>query len=358
MGGRQMVERIAARHPSVTTDRGAGTARGGVGRAGAERLRLGLDYLRFLDAAVRRHAAPCAGAPKSARRAGVVRLADVGLWRAVGGGRRGLARLLGALERGLPVAPATRRVPAREAPDAVLITPLVDIGLAAARSLRGGAARSACARCCRSGAGITCRARRCCGRCPTRVLVWNEVQRREAVDMHGVPAERVVVTGAQCYDQWFDRGAGAQPRGRSAPASGCGPIGRSSCTSARRSSAAPPSEPAFVEALDPGRAQQHATRGCKDIGILVRPHPARLDEWTDGRTCPGTATWRSGAPIRWTTRRRTTTSTRCTTAPPSSGLNTSAFIEAAVVGKPVHTVLLPEISDATTRKARSTSTTC
>src|SRR4029078_7756363 len=33
---------------------------------------------------------------------------------------------------------------------------------------------------------------------PERVLVWNQVQQDEAVTMHGLPAERVVATGAQC----------------------------------------------------------------------------------------------------------------------------------------------------------------
>ena len=40
---------------------------------------------------------------------------------------------------------------------------------------------------------------------PDRVIVWNDTQRAEAIELHGVPADRVVVTGAQCYDQWFDR---------------------------------------------------------------------------------------------------------------------------------------------------------
>ena len=40
---------------------------------------------------------------------------------------------------------------------------------------------------------------------PDRVFVWNETQKKEAVSWHRMPAERVVVTGAQCYDQWFDR---------------------------------------------------------------------------------------------------------------------------------------------------------
>ena len=40
---------------------------------------------------------------------------------------------------------------------------------------------------------------------PDRVFVWNETQAREAQTLHGVPRDRVVVTGAQCFDQWFDR---------------------------------------------------------------------------------------------------------------------------------------------------------
>ena len=40
---------------------------------------------------------------------------------------------------------------------------------------------------------------------PERVLVWNETRRREAIDVHGVPDDRVIVTGAQCFDHWFTR---------------------------------------------------------------------------------------------------------------------------------------------------------
>ena len=40
---------------------------------------------------------------------------------------------------------------------------------------------------------------------PDRLFVWNDVQKGEALGMHGVPPERVVVTGAQCFDRWFDR---------------------------------------------------------------------------------------------------------------------------------------------------------
>ena len=40
---------------------------------------------------------------------------------------------------------------------------------------------------------------------PDRVVLWNDFQKHEAVEMHDIPAERIVVTGAQLYDEWFAR---------------------------------------------------------------------------------------------------------------------------------------------------------
>jgi len=40
---------------------------------------------------------------------------------------------------------------------------------------------------------------------PDRVLVWNEVQATEAVEMHGVPRERVSVVGAAKFDPFFEQ---------------------------------------------------------------------------------------------------------------------------------------------------------
>jgi hypothetical protein len=38
---------------------------------------------------------------------------------------------------------------------------------------------------------------------PDRIIVWNELQRAEAVDLHGARPDQVTVTGAQAYDHWF-----------------------------------------------------------------------------------------------------------------------------------------------------------
>ena len=40
---------------------------------------------------------------------------------------------------------------------------------------------------------------------PERVFVWNEVQVRDAVELHGIPRERVRTTGAHVFDEWFGR---------------------------------------------------------------------------------------------------------------------------------------------------------
>ncbi len=40
---------------------------------------------------------------------------------------------------------------------------------------------------------------------PDLVLVWNEAQKAEAVRFHGISGDRVVATGAQLFDRWFER---------------------------------------------------------------------------------------------------------------------------------------------------------
>ena len=336
-GGRAMVERIAERFPNVRLAESPGRHAGAWSEL-ARRLRLGLDYLRFLDARY--------GTTPHLRRRGrerapraIVRLAESGTARWLGG-PVGIARRLAWLERGLPVAREQEAFIASHAPDVLLLTPLVDMGspqldhFAAARRLGVRTVLPV-------GSWDHLSSKALLRALPERVTVWNQSQRAEAIEMHGVPADRVVVTGAQAYDQWFDR----------APAINCDAfctkVGLRSdrpfvlyvCSSLFRGTA---SEPAFVERWI------QAVRGSgdsrlKDIGILVRPHPARRDEWkqVDLSGYRNVAFW-GAHPVDVETKEDYFDSMYYSAA--VVGLNTSAFIEAAVVGKPVHTVLLPEIS--------------
>jgi hypothetical protein len=334
MGGREMVERLAARHPGIRLADVPGRHAGAWAALG-QWIRLGLDYLRFLEPRYAR--TPHLRARARERAPGVI----VGLAESFVGPRP-VRTALGALERGLPVFDGTLAFLRREAPDVVLITPLVAIGslqvshFAAARRLGLRVVLPV-------GSWDHLSSKSLLRDIPERVLVWNDVQRREAIDLHGVPADRVVVTGAQAFDQWFDRGP---VRARDAF---CRRVGLAAdrpyllyvCSSLFRGTAF---EPAFVEAWI------QAVRGSDDpqvrtAGILVRPHPARLDEWREADLSGyrDVALW-GAHPVDDEAKAAYFDSMYYAGA--VVGLNTSAFLEAACVGRPVHTVLLPEISEA------------
>ena len=174
--------------------------------------------------------------------------------------------------------------------------------------------------------------------------------------MHGVPADRVVVTGAQCYDQWFDR----QPsRRREAFCARVGlradrPFVLYVCSSLFRGTA----ERAGVRrAVDPARCARSADPRLKDIGILVRPHPARLDEWkhVDLSGYQNVAFW-GAHPVDAEAKDDYFDSMYYSAA--VVGLNTSAFIEAGGRRQAgAHRAAAGDF-ERTTRKARCTSTTC
>jgi hypothetical protein len=143
------------------------------------------------------------------------------------------------------------------------------------------------------------------------------MQRREAADLHGIDPQRVVVTGAQAYDHWF--APAARRRARSSARVSASPrIGRCCCISARRRSSrrtrwasCAAGSTAIRQAADPA---------LRRAAILIRPHPQNAAQWKTSIRRPTTrsASGRAPAPIRWTARRAPITSTRCSTAAPSS----------------------------------------
>ena len=337
MGGREMVERLAAKHPNLTVGVSPNRAAGAWSDL-ARKIRLGLDYLRFLEP--RYAATPYLGerartrAPRS-----LVRLASAGPF-ATPRGRARVASMLRGFERGLPRGRELEAFMRAQAPDVVLITPLVDLGspqldhLATARALGLRTVLPV-------GSWDHLSSKALLRTFPDALLVWNQVQKAEAVEMHGAPPDRVAVTGAQAYDQWFDR---APSRSREAFCTRVGlradrPFVTWLCSSLFRGTA---SEPAFVmrwiEAL-----RGSGDPRLRDIGILVRPHPGRLDEWkgVDLTGYRNLALW-GAHPVTQEAKDDYFDSMYYSAA--VVGLNTSAFIESACVGKPAHTILLPEIS--------------
>jgi hypothetical protein len=334
MGGRRMVERLTERFPNITLATTPGRAPGAWSEF-ARRLRLGIDYLRYLDP---RYAATPHIRARARERAprSVVAIAD----RLGTGARETFAHLLRTLERGIPARTDLEQYIASHRPDAVLVTPLIELGspqmdhLAAAKALGIRTALPVA-----SWDHLSSKA--LIRNVPDLLLVWNEIQKQEAIEMHGVAADRVVVTGAHPYDQWFGR---APSRSRDSFCSRVGlrpdrPFVVYLCSSLFRGTA---SEAAFVERWVEAIRTGSDPR-LHDIGILIRPHPARPDEWKqiDLSGFRNLAFW-GDHPVDDDAKNDYFDSMYYSAA--VVGLNTSAFLEAAVVGKPVHTVLDEHIS--------------
>lgn len=179
---------------------------------------------------------------------------------------------------------------------------------------------------------------------PDRVFLWNEAQKKEAIELHRIPEEHIVVTGAQRFDAWFDQ----QPTSRREDfvelvgLDASRPFLLYLCSSMFIA----PNEVAFVEHLL--MLIRSNDSPIRDVGILVRPHPQNAKQWLDiDLTRFGNATvWPpSGAqPVDAHSRAEYFDSIYHSAA--VLGINTSAQIEAGIIGRTVHTVRTPEFAHA------------
>ena len=177
---------------------------------------------------------------------------------------------------------------------------------------------------------------------PDLVAVWNEEQRAEAIGYHGTPDDRLVVTGAQPFDKWFER----RPTARE---TFCAKVGLRAdrpfvlFTGSTASISAPDAELQFVRRwIEALRSQPE----LHDVGILVRPHPYNVSRWRTAEfpDLENVAIYPRGAnPVNENDRQDYFDSFfHCEAV---VGVNTTAMIEAAIVGKTVHSVLADEFRD-------------
>ena len=255
--------------------------------------------------------------------------------------RGALRKGLRIAERALPPAPELEQAVREYRPDVTLVTPLVDLGSYQHDVVRVSRSRGIPTGVC-IGSWDHLSSKALIRELPDVVFVWNETQKQEAVTMHGVPPERITVTGAQCFDQWFDR----QPTlafdafTRKVGLDGSKPFLLYVCSALFEGS---PNEARFVlKWVEAVRASGDAR--LRDSGILIRPHPKRSFEWDgiDLSAYPNVALWphRGTAPSDASSKADYFDSLFHSAA--VVGINTSALIEGGVVGRPVHTMLLPE----------------
>ncbi len=303
-------------------------------------LRKGLDYLRYFGPEYRH-------APKLRMRAELKLpvFASSAAWRRLvrtPAGRGMLERLLRAADRALPPDSAITAFIREKRPDLVVVTPLVEPGSPQSAYLRS--ARSLgipTALCVFSWDNLTNKG---LIHDPLDLLtVWNEPMKHEAVTLHGVPADRVVVTGAVAYDHWFTWTP------REDRAAFCARVGLDPgqpyllylCSSRFIARDEVPFVSRWVDAI---RSRSDLLRRT---GVLVRPHPQNAGRWRDAdlSALRNVVVWpREGAnPADGDSRAEYFDSMYHSAG--VVGVNTSAQIESAIIGRAVHTWLAPEFRD-------------
>jgi hypothetical protein len=330
-GGQALVERLATLYPRVTYG-SVPSAAGEPWMPFAQKVRYALDYARFRS---RRYADVPKLRVRSAERAPrIVR------WLTEGIGAVGpVARVLQWLERSMPRSAAMRSWLEELAPDAIILTSLTFSRSSAIEQLK--AAR---------GLGIPVGAaimswdhlssKALLHVAPDMTLVWNEVQKREAVEMHGLSPETVVVTGAQCYDQWFNRRP-SRTHDEFCRDTGLDPSRPFVLYVCSAMSPMPtPLEPEFVRDWALALRNSDDPR-LREVGVLVRPHPERMKEWLN-LTLDGieNVVMQGGTPIDSSSKADYYDALAYSSA--VVGLCTSAFLEAAIAGRPVLTLLVPQ----------------
>ncbi len=332
----KLIAELADTYETITV----GTARvpSGPGPVLRSRLRGTIDYLRYLEPEY---------ADANALRA---RARGYGLWgigalapvlrRSVPVRRalcRGLARLAAA---GPPPSQITRDVRERD-PDVLVVSPLTHFGspqpdyVRAARRLGVSSALTLFSWDNLTNKGLM-------HETPDRVIVWNEQQAREAVEHHGVPADHVDVTGAAAYDHWFhwrpwrDRASFLGDLGLD-PARPCILY---LCSSGFIAA----DEPAWIAGwLDALRA----TPGpLSTAGVIVRPHPLNVDGWRGDPLAdrPNVCVFPALGEDPSSDASRRSYFDSIHHAALVVGINTTALVESAIVGRHSYTVRTPRFA--------------
>jgi hypothetical protein len=159
---------------------------------------------------------------------------------------------------------------------------------------------------------------------PDHVLVWNDIQRTEAIELHGIAPEQVSVVGAPNFDRFFEEVESIPNRSTRA---------REPATIVYLGSSpnVAPDEPVIFDRwLEAVRASGDPT--LQHASIVARPHPASVDRWRAWSAPRGVSVDEPRAKVDQPALARILSEADVAVA-----LNTSAEIEAAIAGCPVVT---------------------
>jgi hypothetical protein len=292
-------------------------------------LQLGADRVPYLLQRARRRA------PRTFK--ALTRIPGLGSTPAL----RVWSKVLDACDRAIPLSRRVQRLVCENDPDVVLVVPHLMPSSTDAQYARSAAVTGVpTAICIPSWDNLS--SKQLLRVVPDLVTVWNDVQKDEAVTLHGVPEERVVATGAQCFDHWF----GWPPRPRQEFCARVGLDPAKPYILYAGGSLFPTTMTEAEYCLDWIRAVRASEEpALRSASILIRPHPHRNPEWherlAEFERLDDVIIWPSTVvmPVEETTRADYFDSIYHSAV--VFGINTSAMIEAGIIGRAVHTITVP-----------------
>ena len=178
---------------------------------------------------------------------------------------------------------------------------------------------------------------------PDAVLVWNAHQKGEAVQLHGVPERRVLAVGAPVVDAWLGRHAGrsAAEIATAFDLDAGRPYLLYVCSSRH---IVADREPAFVRSWI-AALRDAPSPALRALQVVVRPHPDNTADWYDGALAgiTGVRVWPQEC-LRQDEHGEQLYFDVVSRSRAIVGINTTAMLEGALVGRPVFTVVAPEFA--------------
>jgi hypothetical protein len=179
---------------------------------------------------------------------------------------------------------------------------------------------------------------------PDRIVVWNAIQKTEAVELHGVSPEQVLITGAQYFDDWFVR---HPSRNRETFCKEVGlPPDRPILLYMCSSNFMAPAERAFVAKWITALRRSRNPDIAK-AGILIRPYPEYAGQWQkQGFHTDGVTVWPPKGEYTITEEAKRNFYDSVYHSLAVVGVNTTAMIESAIIGKCVLSIKAEEFTES------------
>jgi hypothetical protein len=170
---------------------------------------------------------------------------------------------------------------------------------------------------------------------PSMLLAWNRAHERDAVEVHGIDAASIVITGAPFFDRWF-QGQSPDDRQSFLERLGLGADARYVLYLGSSANIAP-NESWLVRQV---RDALERDRRLASLELIVRPHPANPRMVADLAGVPGISITPSVVPWSDIAQREMLNLVHHSEA--FIGVNTSAMLDAVIVGKPGFSIVSDE----------------